>query len=107
MSGRSLRRRIRRSDASRPGEESQGCWRIQADCNLQIDQLSFPLIALQNNGTSGGMVPVTGNGDYTLPGFADPAVTSLEIRMNNYDDLKAMVRNNYGGKLVDILDVTV
>ncbi|CAK8721996.1 DUF4469 domain-containing protein [Candidatus Electrothrix gigas] len=79
--------------------------RIQADYNLQADQLSFSLLDLHNNGASGVMVPVTANGDYTLNGFTGSAVSSLNITVNDYESLKAMIRNDYDGRLVDILDV--
>ena len=79
--------------------------RIRVDHNLQEDRLSFSLRGLLNDSASGPVTPVTGNGDYTLPGFASSAVSALHIRVNNYDDLKAMVRNDYNGTLVDILDV--
>ena len=79
--------------------------RIQADYNLQADQLTFSLIALQDGGASGVMAPVTGNGDYTLTGFSGSAVSALNIRVNAYDALKTMIRNDYDGRLVDILDI--
>jgi hypothetical protein len=41
------------------------------------------------------MVPATQNGEYTLPGFAGSAVSALEIRINDYDGLKTMIRNDY------------
>lgn len=79
--------------------------RIQVDYNLQADQLTFNLHDLRDGGASGDMVPVTGNGDYTLIGFTGSAVTNLDITVDAYDDLKAMVRNDYDGRLVDILDI--
>ncbi len=41
-----------------------------------------------------------------LPGFAGSAVSSLAI-VNNYTALWEMFRNDYQGRLVDILDVAV
>lgn len=81
--------------------------RIQADASVQEDQLSFRLIALRDGGAVGGMVPVTANGEYTLPGFTGSAVSSLKIRVNNYAALRTMIRNDYDGRLVDILDLQV
>ena len=81
--------------------------RIQVDYNLQADQLSFSLIALQDGGATGVMVPVTAKGEYTLTGFSGSAVSSLDITVNEYDALKAMVRHDYDGRLMDILDVVV
>jgi hypothetical protein len=81
--------------------------RIQADASVQENQLSFRLIALRDGGAVGGMVPVTANGEYTLPGFAGSAVSSLTIRVNDYAALRTMIRNDYDGRLVDILDLEV
>ena len=79
--------------------------RVQVEHNLQDDLLSFRLMDMQDKGSQGLMVPVTGNGDFTLPGFAGSAVNNLEIRVNDYSALKTMVLNDYGGSLADILDV--
>ncbi|WP_339137913.1 MAG: hypothetical protein WGN25_07000 [Candidatus Electrothrix sp. GW3-4] len=48
---------------------------------------------------------VTADGDYTLPGFAGSAVTSLNVRVNDYAALLDLVRDQYYGRLVDVLDV--
>ncbi len=34
-------------------------------------------------------------------------LTALKIKVNNYAVLKTIVRNDYGGRLVDILDLEV
>lgn len=81
--------------------------RIQADVSVQEELLSFRLVAMQDGGAAGLMVPVTANGEFTLPGFAGSAVIALEIKVNNYAALKTMIRNDYGGRLVDILDLEV
>ncbi|WP_420208618.1 hypothetical protein [Candidatus Electronema sp. JC] len=46
---------------------------------------------------------VTANGAVTLQGFADSAVSSLNIRVNAYAELKEMIRSGYGGRVVDVL----
>jgi hypothetical protein len=51
-------------------------------------------------------VQVSGNGSYTLPGYAGSEVSSLELTVADYPALLAMIRSPYGGRLVDILDVT-
>jgi hypothetical protein len=79
--------------------------RIRVEHNLQDDLLSFRLIDMQDSGAEGVMVPVTGNGEYTVPGFSGSAVSSLEIRVDDYAALKTLVLNDYDGSLVDILDV--
>lgn len=35
---------------------------------------------------------MSGNGIYTLPGFSGSAVTSLTVRVDNYDDLISLIR---------------
>ena len=79
--------------------------RIQVEYNVQDDLLAFRLIDMQDGGTEGPMVPVTGNGEFILPGFSGSAVSTLEITVNDYAALKAMVRYDYDSRLVDILDV--
>jgi hypothetical protein len=44
---------------------------------------------------------------YTLSGWTGCDVTSLEVTVADYAGLLAMVRNPYGGRLVDILDVSM
>lgn len=46
---------------------------------------------------------MSGNGTYTLPGFSGSAVTSLTVRVDNYDELISLIRSNYNGRIVDIL----
>jgi hypothetical protein len=81
--------------------------RIQADASVQENMLSFRLVAMQDKGAAGVMVPVTGNGEFTVPGFAESAVSSLTIKVSNYAALRTMIRNDYDGRLVDILDLQV
>lgn len=79
--------------------------RIQVEHNVQDDLLIFRLIDMQDGGTKGAMVPVTGDGAFVLPGFSGSAVSSLSIRVDEYAALKTMVVNDYNGRLVDVLDV--
>ena len=60
---------------------------------------------MKEGGAAGTEVSVTQNGDYTLNGFADSTVSSLDITVKNYDGLWEMVRNDYSGRLIDVLDV--
>ena len=62
---------------------------------------------MREGGVIGDEVTVTGNGTYTLPGFADSAVSSPEIKVDHYLALWSMIRNEYSGRLADVLDVTV
>ena len=81
--------------------------RIQVDSSLQENMLAFRLIAMQDGGAVGAMVPVVENGEFTLPGFAGSAVSDMIIAVDNYAALRTMIRNHYDGRLVDILDVVV
>jgi hypothetical protein len=81
--------------------------RIQVDSSLEENLLAFRLIAMQDGGAVGAMVPVVENGEFTLPGFAGSAVSDMIIAVDNYAALRTMIRNNYDGRLVDILDVEV
>ncbi|XOF33343.1 MAG: hypothetical protein ACL93V_15270 [Candidatus Electrothrix sp. YB6] len=79
--------------------------RIQVEHEPGNDMLIFRLLDMQDGGAAGTVVPVTGDGEYILPGFTGSAVSTLEITVNDYAALKAMVVNDYDGRLVDILDV--
>ena len=77
--------------------------RIQAVHDTQRDMLLFSLLNIHEGDTIGGLVVVGVNGEYTLPGFTNSAVRSLDIRVDDYAALKAMIRDNYNGRLVDVL----
>jgi hypothetical protein len=81
--------------------------RILVIQDLAEERLLFSLIDMKDGGTSGAEIPVTGNGAYSLPGFTGSAVSSLEITVNDYAALWEMIRNDYQGRLVDILEVAV
>jgi hypothetical protein len=79
--------------------------RVQAVLDLHEGALAFNLLDMSEDGQIGATVPVTANGDYVLPGFSGSALSSLELTVNNYDDLVKMIRNNYSGRLADVLDM--
>ena len=81
--------------------------RIQAVLNIHENRLYCNLLDMQNEGREGDAVSVTANGDYSLPGFDGSAVSSLEIRVDHYLALWNMIRNDYSGRLVDVLVVQV
>jgi len=81
--------------------------RIQVTQDLTEEALLFSLLDMKEEGAAGAEVNVTANGDYSLPGFGGSAVSSLSITVNDYAALWEMIRNDYGGRLVDILEVTV
>ena len=79
--------------------------RIQAVLDVRQDVLLFSLLDMQEGGREGAAVIVTANGDFTLQGFSGSAVSSLDVRVNNYAALKTMIRNKYSSRLVDVLMV--
>jgi hypothetical protein len=79
--------------------------RIQVILDKRKDALLFSLLDMHEGGKTGAAVTVTANGELTLQGFADSAVSSLTVRVNDYAALKKMIRNSYGGWLADVLDV--
>ena len=81
--------------------------RIQAVHDVHRDMLLFSLLNMQEGGLTGGMVVVGVDGEYTLPGFTDSAVSSLDIRVDDYAALKKIVRNDYNGRLIDVLQISL
>ena len=81
--------------------------RIQAVFDLTDNRLTLSLQAMEQRGIAGDAITAPDNGTYTRPGFSGSAVSSLIVRVDNYDDLIALIRSNYNGRMVDILDVGV
>ena len=80
--------------------------RIQAVLDMRQDLLLFSLLDMQEDGQTGTAVSVSGDGEQTLQGFSGSAVSSLTVRVNDYAALKQLIRNSYGGRLVDVLAVS-
>ena len=81
--------------------------RIQVLYNAPDEELRFRLIDMEEGGKAGDEVRVAANGVYTLLGWTNCDVTTLELTVASYSKLLALVRNPYGNRLVDILDVSV
>ena len=81
--------------------------RIQVIQEVQEGRLLFSLLDMREGGAAGDEVIITQNGEYILPGFAGSAVSTLEITVNDYAGLWEMIRDSYGGRLVDVLDVSL
>jgi hypothetical protein len=81
--------------------------RVQAVIDSRSGQLLLSVLDMQEGGRTGTAVTVTANGDYTLQGFSDSAVTQLDMRVDDMDALISLIRNSYAGRLVDILDIQV
>jgi len=79
--------------------------RIQAVLDIHAGHLLFSLLDMTEGGRAGSAVTVTANGSFTVPGFADSAVSSLNIRVDNFADLVKMARNVYSSRVVDVLAV--
>lgn len=80
--------------------------RIQALLDVQDGDLRFSLLDMKEDGAVGDAVRVNANGTYTLSGYAGSVLTSLQVEVNDYAELLKLVRNPYGNRLVDILDLT-
>jgi hypothetical protein len=90
------------------GLTSADTWlRVQAVLDLQGERMLFSLLDMQEGGATGAVVIVPQDGEYILPGYAGSPASSVEITVNNYAALWDMIRNSYGGRLVDVLDVRV
>lgn len=81
--------------------------RIQVLQDLTEQRLRFSLLDIREGSATGEEVIVTQNGAYALPGFSGSALSSLEITVNDYAALWDLIRNDYSGRLVDVLEVTV
>jgi hypothetical protein len=81
--------------------------RIQVVRDVQDGDLRFSLLDMEEGGKVGDEVRVAANGVYTLLGWTGCDVTSMEVTVADYAALLAMVRSPYGGRLVDILDVSM
>ncbi len=79
--------------------------RIQAVIDARQDVLLFSLLDMSEDGMAGTAVTVSANGNVTLQGFSGSAVSSLDILVNDYAALKAMIRSSYNNRLVDVLKV--
>jgi hypothetical protein len=79
--------------------------RIQAVVGQDGD-LRFSLLDMSENGSVGPEVLVPSNGGYSLTGFPGSDLTSLDVIVNDYPALLKMVKNPYGNRLVDILEVS-
>uniref|UniRef100_UPI004055F5C6 hypothetical protein n=1 Tax=Candidatus Electrothrix sp. TaxID=2170559 RepID=UPI004055F5C6 len=80
--------------------------RIQAVLNAQDGELYLSLLDMSKGGEAGDAVRVTGNGLYPLPGYAGSTLISLDVTVEDYAALVNKVRNEYTGRMVDILDVS-
>ena len=81
--------------------------RIQAVLDAHSGNLLLSLLDMQEGGAHGAEVEVNQDGEYILHGFSGSAMNTLEIRVNDYASLQAMVRDNYEGRLVDVLDASL
>lgn len=79
--------------------------RIQAVFNPREAQLRFSLLDMHEGGKVGIAVTVTGNGNYTLSGFAGSSVSAVSLIVHSYNELTELVRHAYSGRLVDVVDI--
>ena len=81
--------------------------RIQVVRDVQNGDLSFNLLDMEEGGMAGNEVQVNANGVYTLHGWPDSDLTTLEVTVADYAALFTLVKNVYTGRLVDILVVSM
>ncbi len=81
--------------------------RVQAVFDIRNSVLLLGLIGMKEDGAAGEAVNVTADGEYTLPGFAGSAVGSITVNVADYTALLDLVRDQYYGRLADVLDVRV
>jgi len=79
--------------------------RIQAALDVQTGTLRLSLLDMSEHGSAGNAVAVTGNEAYTLPGYVGSDLVSLEVTVDDHTALVSKIREEYTGRLVDILDV--
>ncbi|MGR0481597.1 MAG: hypothetical protein ACTFAL_09390 [Candidatus Electronema sp. V4] len=80
--------------------------RIQAALNAQDGKLRLSLLDMSEGGAAGDAVRVTHNGAYSLPGYAGSALASLEVTVDSHTALVKKIKEEYTGRMVDILDVS-
>jgi hypothetical protein len=80
--------------------------RIQVVRDVQEGDLRFRLLDMKEGGKAGEERRVNANGVYVLTGWAGSEVSSLEVTVIAYAKLLTMVKNVYGGRLVDILNIS-
>ena len=81
--------------------------RIQVLQDLAENRLRFALLDMEEGGAAGEEVVVKETGAYNLPGFNGSALSNLAITVNDYTALWDMILEDYGGRLVDVIDVTM
>ena len=86
--------------------EASATVRIQVMLDAKKGDLCCNVIDMSENGSVGEVVHVSGEGTYTLSGYAGSAVTQLEITVHDYAALARMVKTDYVGRLVDVLHVS-
>ena len=79
--------------------------RVQAVLNAQDGDLRLSLLDMTEGGAEGDEIRVTADGAYTLAGYVASPLTALNLTVNDYAALLNMIRTNYLGRVVDILDV--
>ena len=80
--------------------------RIQAALNSLDGELYFNLLDMNERGTAGDAVRIPDNGVYTLPGFAGSDLAALEVSVDRYAILHTKIREEYTGRMADILEVS-
>jgi hypothetical protein len=79
--------------------------RIQAVYDVPTSMLMFNLLSMKENGSQGVALAVPANGNYIVQGFTGSGVSEVHLTVHEHSALVDLVRNNYAGRLVDIIDI--
>ena len=80
--------------------------RVEVMQDLHKEELVFRLLDMREDGAAGQGTAMTQNGTLVLTGFAGSPLTALHLTVNDYAGLWEMIRTDYGGRLVDVLNMT-
>jgi hypothetical protein len=81
--------------------------RIEATVDLNTDELFLRLLDMKEQGAPGDRVKVTTAEMYILPGASGSDLSSLTVVVDEPELLAEMVRTDYTGRVVDVLDIRV
>lgn len=80
--------------------------RVQVLRDVQEGDLRFRLLDMREGGAAGAEVRMSANGPCALLGWTGSVVGGLDLTVEDYGNLLTMVKNVYGGRLVDILNIS-
>jgi len=79
--------------------------RLQAALDIGDGHIELRLLDMKEGGKAGPAVRITDNAVYTLTSWEGAVLTSLNVIPLDVAGLADFIRNNYAGRLVDVLDI--